>query len=252
MYIDFSKLFHRASKDQTDGGTVHIPTDDSEWPKSWTTIFYKTYGLLPKYFLSRKAPEHDPSLFPSITNRTSERSFTSTPITKEELSTLLLYSCGEVIHNESSTKRAQPSGGPRYPVEAYMLVFRPHDDLPAGVYHYNVRDHALECMGTREFTKTDIEKLFVYPWVQNAAAVMVLTGVFVRTKEKYGQRGYRYALLEAGHIGQNVYLVSQALGLGCCGVGATYDTALEELLDIDGEHEGVLYTLAVGKGSVQG
>ncbi len=250
MRVDFSKLFHRTSKDHTDGGAVHIPTDDSQWPKSWTTIFYKTYELLPKHIFSRKTPKHDPGLFSSITNRKSGRSFAPAPITNEELSTLLLYSCGEIIQSESSTKRAQPSGGPQYPVEAYVLVFRPHDDLSAGVYHYNVRDHTLECMSTREFTKFDIEKLFVYPWVQDVAAAIVLTGVFSRTKEKYGQRGYRYALLEAGHIGQNVYLVSGALGLQCCGVGGSYDTAIEDLLDIDGEYESALYTLAVGKGSL--
>lgn len=247
MNIDFSKLFHRVSKNG-----AGIPADISQWPKTWTTIFYKTYELLTVHTLSRKVPEHDPGLFSSIARRKSGRAFAPVPITKEELSTLLLYSCGEIIGGESSTKRAQPSAGERYPVEAYVLVFRPQDDLPTGIYHYNVREHTLECICVREFTKSDIEKLFVYPWAQDAATVLILTGVFSRTKEKYGQRGYRYALLEAGHIGQNVYLVSGALGLQCCGMGGSYDTAIEELLDIDGEHESVLYTLAVGKGGLQG
>ncbi len=246
MYIDFSKLFHRASKNKDEGGPI-ISADISQWPEAWKTIFYKIYERLPVHGLSRKAPERDPGLFSSIRSRKSGRSFASTPISKEELSTLLLYSCGEIAEDESLTKRSQPSGGSRYPVETYVLVFRSQGDLPAGVYHYNVRDHSLECMCVREFTKSDIEKLFVYPWVQDAAAVLVLTGVFPRTKIKYGQRGYRYTLLEAGHIGQNIYLVSGALGLQCCGMGGSYDTAIEELLDIDGEHESVLYTLAVGK-----
>lgn len=247
MNIDFSKLFHRASKDQGDGGTVHMPTDMSDWPKVWKTILYKTYELLPAHALSRKAPESDPGLFLSITERKSVEDFTSIPITKEELSTLLLYSCGEILQNDSSTKRAQPSGGSRYPVEAYVLVFRTHGDLPTGLYHYNVQDHTLESMCAREFTKEDIRELFIQSWMQDVAAVIVLTGVFSRTKTKYGQRGYRYALLEAGHIGQNVYLVSQALDIKCCAVGGTHDVELEQLLDIDGEHESLLYTLAVGK-----
>lgn len=224
-----------------------MPADVSQWPEAWKTIFYKTYELLPLHKLSRRVPEHDPGLFVSITQRKSERNFTPTPLTKEELSTLLLYSCGEIRQGESSTKRAQPSGGPRYPVEAYVLVFRSDGDLPAGIYHYSIRDHTLECISAREFMKTEIKELFVDSWVQDTAAAIVLTGVFSRTKMKYGQRGYRYALLEAGHIGQNVYLVSQALGLGCCGMGGSYDATLEKLLDIDGEYESVLYTLAVGK-----
>ncbi|OGC87989.1 hypothetical protein A2419_00790 [Candidatus Adlerbacteria bacterium RIFOXYC1_FULL_48_26] len=247
MYIDFSKLFHRASKSKNDG-SANIFTDVSKWPKAWKTIFYKTYELLPSHILSRKVPERDPGLFATITERKSGRSFAPVPITTEELSTLLLYSCGEIVQDDSSTRRAQPSGGPRYPVEAYVLALRSSDDLSAGVYHYNVQNHTLECINAREFSREDIGSLFMYPWVQDAAAVVILTGVFSRTKIKYGQRGYRYALLEAGHIGQNVYLVSQALGLQCCGMGGSYDTPIEELLDIDGENESLLYTLAVGKG----
>ena len=247
MYIDFSKLFHRASKNKNDG-SANIFTDDSQWPKAWKTIFYKTYELLPTHILSRKVPEQDPGLFASITERKSGRSFAPVPITTEELSTLLLYSCGEIVQDDSSTRRAQPSGGPRYPVEAYVLVLRSSNTLQAGVYHYNIQNHTLECIQIREFAEGDIKELFLDSWVQDVAAVIVLTGVFARTKIKYGQRGYRYALLEAGHIGQNVYLVSQALGLQCCGMGGSYDTAIEELLGIDGENESLLYTLAVGKG----
>jgi SagB-type dehydrogenase family enzyme len=90
-------------------------------------------------------------------------------------------------------------------------------------------------------------ELFAYSWVQDASVALILTGVFSRTRVKYGQRGYRYTMLEAGHIGQNVYLVSEALGLKCRGMGGSYDIALEQLLGIDGENESVLYTLILGK-----
>jgi SagB-type dehydrogenase family enzyme len=74
-----------------------------------------------------------------------------------------------------------------------------------------------------------------------------MTDVFWRNQNKYGERGYRYILLEAGHIGQNIYLVSEALGLKCCALGGTRDENLEELVDIDGVTESVVYALAVGK-----
>ena len=76
--------------------------------------------------------------------------------------------------------------------------------------------------------------------------LLAITGVFDRTQVKYGERGYRYALLEAGHVGQNVYLATQALGLGCCGLAGTRDLAIEELLGIDGVTESLLYTLVIG------
>ena len=68
-----------------------------------------------------------------------------------------------------------------------------------------------------------------------------------RCCDKYGKLGYRYILLEAGHIGQNMYLVSEALGLKCCALGGTRDENLEKLIDIDGVTEAVVYGFAVGR-----
>jgi SagB-type dehydrogenase family enzyme len=247
MYIDFSKLFHRATKDIHNDTAAYIREDASKWPETWKAIFYKVYELLPKIALSKALPAHDPGLFSTIARRKTAVAFSGAPISRDELSTLLRYSCGELPQDGASTHRAQPSAGPQYPVETYVLVLRVGTDLPAGVYHYNIRDHTLERLSGKQFAKADIEGLFAYSWVHDAAVAVLLTGVFARTAVKYGQRGYRYMLLEAGHIGQNVYLVSEALGIKCRGMGGSYDMALEELLAIDGEHESVLYTLVLGK-----
>jgi SagB-type dehydrogenase family enzyme len=247
MYIDFSKLFHRATKDIHNDTAAYIREDASKWPESWKTIVYKVYELLPHVALSKALPAYDPGLFSTITERKTAAAFSGEPITHDELSALLRYSCGELPQGEAPTHRAYPSAGPQYPLEAYVLVLRAGTDLPAGVYHYNVRDHALECLSGQQFTKTTIEELFAYSWVNDAAVAVLLTGVFARATVKYGQRGYRYTLLEAGHIGQNVYLVSEALGIKCRGMGGTYDIATEQLLGIDGENESVLYSLILGK-----
>ena len=99
----------------------------------------------------------------------------------------------------------------------------------------------------REFSDEDMGQLFTYPWVKDAAIGFVMTAVFWRNRNKYGERGYRYVLHEAGHIGQNVYLVSEALGLKCCALGGTRDENLEKFIDIDGVTESVVYALALGK-----
>jgi SagB-type dehydrogenase family enzyme len=80
-----------------------------------------------------------------------------------------------------------------------------------------------------------------------AAVCVVLSAVFQRTRWKYRERAYRYILLEAGHIGQNLYLSATSLGLGACAVGAFHDDKLNDLLGVDGEEEAALYILAVGK-----
>ena len=63
---------------------------------------------------------------------------------------------------------------------------------------------------------------------------------------KYGDRGYRHVLAEAGHLAQNLYLISSALGLSCCAMGGYYDEEINNLLDIDGVGESIVYILAIG------
>ena len=149
--------------------------------------------------------------------------------------------------SEGRERRAQASGGARFPIEVYPIVFRSSGELPAGLYHYNVKEHKLGVLLEQEFEDRDIDKLFTYPWVKDAAIGIVMTAVFWRNQNKYGERGYRYVLIEAGHIGQNMYLVSEALGLKCCALGGTRDENLETLIDIDGETESVVYGLALGR-----
>ena len=161
---------------------------------------------------------------------------------------ILKYSCGEIGPlGDGRHRRAQPSGGARFPIEVYPILFRSGEDLSAGLYHYNVKYHKLDVLWDREFGDKVINDIFIYPWVKDVALGLVMTSVFWRNQNKYGERGYRQILLEAGHIGQNVYLVSEALGLKCCALAGTRDENLEKLIDIDGITESVVYTLVIGK-----
>jgi len=64
---------------------------------------------------------------------------------------------------------------------------------------------------------------------------------------KYNERGYRFVLLDAGHLGQNVCLMATAMNLGVLPIGGFLDDELNRLLDIDGVHESVVYPLLVGR-----
>jgi len=243
--VDFSEIFHQSSKDNSKGHPP-IPENSHEWPDEWKTTYYKAYPRLPKITLDDEPPHAD--LFDIIKKRRSQRDFSRMSVTKRELSLLLKYSCGNTGQlGEDRHRRAHPSGGARFPVEIYIVVFRPQKDLAAGLYHYNIKEHALDALWDREFSDDDIGDLFSYPWVKDAALAFVMTAVFWRSQHKYGERGYRYILVEAGHIGQNAYLVSEALGLKYCALGGMRDAALEKLIDIDGVTESVIYALAIGR-----
>ena len=245
MYIDFSSLFHKSSKDLTDRGRANIPKDPEMWPKEWKTVRYKSYPSVPKITLSQKKPKAD--FFELVEKRKSRRDFGGAPISKDTLSTLLLYSCGIVKKTGgANTVRAHPSGGGIFPLEIYPIVFSGSDEIPAGLYHYNVKEHALDTLWRRPFSKADIAELFVYDWVGDASCALILTAIFHRDQMKYGERGYRYVLLDAGYIGENVYLAAEALNLKCCGMGGTLDENLEKLIDIDGISESLVHALILG------
>lgn len=245
MKPNFSRVFHWTSK-QFKRLDFPVSADVRTWPAEWLTTYYKSYPALPKIPLEDSPSQKD--LFAAIRDRASKKDFADAPLTKRELSLLLKYSCGTTgIFDEGRSRRAQPSGGARFPIEVYPLVIRGNKEVPSGLYHYNVKFHALEVLWKREFSGDAIKKLFVYPWVADASVVFLMTAVFWRSQHKYGDRGYRYILIEAGHIGQNIYLVVEALGLKCCAMGGTSDSACEELLDIDGSTESIIYAVVLGK-----
>jgi len=59
-------------------------------------------------------------------------------------------------------------------------------------------------------------------------------------------RGYRHAFLEAGRVGERVYLEAVARGLGACAVGAFYDDEAAALVGVDPAREWVVHFAAVG------
>jgi SagB-type dehydrogenase family enzyme len=80
----------------------------------------------------------------------------------------------------------------------------------------------------------------------SASAVVVLTAVVHRSLRKYGDRGYRHLLIEAGHVAQNLNLVAAAMSLGTLSLGGFFDQDLAALLDVSLEVEIPLYAVAVG------
>jgi SagB-type dehydrogenase family enzyme len=65
--------------------------------------------------------------------------------------------------------------------------------------------------------------------VREAPINIVIAAVYERTTNRYGERGIRYVHMEAGHVGQNLYLQAVARGLGMVVVGAFYDDQVQGL-----------------------
>jgi SagB-type dehydrogenase family enzyme len=82
--------------------------------------------------------------------------------------------------------------------------------------------------------------------VTNTNVVVIITAIRERTMWKYGQRGYRYVWLDAGHLGENLYLVATAMGLGPVGVGGFFDRELNALLALPAKEE-AFYVVCIGQ-----
>jgi SagB-type dehydrogenase family enzyme len=167
-------------------------------------------------------------------------------MTLEELSSLLHSSAGITDTRDPTLAfRAVPSSGALYPIELYLVILDVAD-LEPGVYHYDVQGHRLELLRPGELRREVFQAAVSQEMIWGASLALVMTALFARVQWKYVDRSYRYALLEAGHLGQNVYLAATALGLGPCGIGAYFDDDLNRLLGVDGYDEAVVYLMAVG------
>ena len=111
-----------------------------------------------------------------------------------------------------------------------------------------MQQHRLERVKPGDFSQSLVKAGLNQDFLGEAQVCFVVSGIFQRTRWKYHERAYRYVLLEAGHLGQNLYLAATALGLNVCGVGAFFDEPLNELLGIDGQTEAALYLVTVGHG----
>ncbi len=180
----------------------------------------------------------------AIDSRRSEREFKDMPLSLLELSRLLHYAYG--ITEKREQLRAAPSAGALYPIEIYPVINNV-EGLAQGIYHYFVADHSLALVREGDFRHQMMRHALGEEMMERASVVLVLSAVFERSAWRYRERAYRYILLEAGHISQNIYLVATALGLGTCAVGAFDDQGYNKIMGVDGKKESVIYLMPVGK-----
>ncbi|MDD4985071.1 MAG: SagB/ThcOx family dehydrogenase [Dehalococcoidales bacterium] len=116
-----------------------------------------------------------------------------------------------------------------------------------GIYRYEPSGHTLTTVVTGDMRAELSSAALGQDCVRDGAINIVLTGIYERTTQRYGERGIRYTHMEAGHAAQNVYLQATALNfLGTVVVGAFHDDLVREILGIE-EKEQPLYIIPVGR-----
>lgn len=208
---------------------------------------FKIYSRLNRIKLQRPIGPKS-NLEKILVSRKSFHGFSSKPVSKKEISRILFFAGGIVrVYKNDPTRsgRPYPSAGSKYPLEIYPLVLH-GKDLDRGLYHYNVIEHSLEKL-LAPIDNKDIEDIWMtQKWFKKASVIFLITAVYQRTTIKYGMKGIGYDLIEAGHLGQNIYLVTQSLGIGCSAIGEFKEKQIINLLDINPDEEIPIYYIALG------
>ncbi len=178
----------------------------------------------------------------ALLKRRSRRNYSDKPLSMDYLSQLIFAAGG--ITSDSGGRTA-PSAGSTRPMEIYLII-NSVEGLDPGIYHYAVKKHSLEKIKSGNFSKDIISAGLEQAMLGDADVTFVITAIFDRIRQKYGERGFRYSYMEAGHISQNICLQSVSLGVGSVCVGAFFDTKVNELIGIDGIDEAAIYLHAVG------
>lgn len=183
----------------------------------------------------------------AIRRRKSHRQYLEGTFSMEELSFLLWATQGVQNLTPTGTRRTVPSAGSRHPFETYLAVDRVAGVVP-GLYRYLPFDHALCFVGAEpELAGRLVDGCRDQRFVGQAAVVFIWTVVPYRTEWRYSTISHKVIAIDAGHLCQNLYLASEAIGAGTCAIGAYDQEKMDALVGVDGVEEFVIYVAPVGK-----
>ncbi len=246
--VRFVQLLARAQEDGSEAGgsgtSANQPSDGLGEPTS-------APGLLPARDLAPRRALRVPTSEAMEGRRSAPAVRLGGGVSYTDTSDVLHYAYCERGHGPRPG-RFVPSGGALYPLDLY-LVARLVEGLPKGVYQLDPLRRAL----VNSFGRSGPDRLerflhaapsLMAPIAANASATILVTASFERARYKYGLRGYRLSLFEAGHVVQNAALAASALGLNALGWVGFVDHEMDDLLDLDGVTQSTLYAFSFGRG----
>lgn len=182
----------------------------------------------------------------AISKRRSRRSFSPKPLTLNQLAQFVW--CAQGITDARRSLRAAPSAGATYPLEVFVAVGKGGvAGLAEGVYRYLPSEHALECTMKGDVRGEVAHAALDQESLAEAPVTVLIAADYERTARRYGERARRYVHIEVGHVGENIYLQAEALGLASVAVGAFRDTEVARAFGLTGGLE-PLYLMPVGYG----
>ncbi len=213
------------------------------------------YSIFPKFSLSKKFRQLDNALYKTILSRKTNYNLSRINLNHMDISTLLLNSYFVKEKDENlNTYRSTPSAGKRHASEIFFHYSSKDDkkennlsDFKQGLYYYNPVNEEIRHILNKNCSEELSTMLVQNELVNKTMLHIFVTSVFSRLTSKYDDRGYRFLLIEAGHIAQNINLVATAMGLSCINIGGFYEEPVNHFLEIDGTNHSTVYMILIGK-----
>lgn len=183
--------------------------------------------------LAQAGPDHplsspNDALQKLMTARKSIRSWSPRPVSMKQLGSLMA-----AFARSRSGMRTFPSAGATYAVEVYCMLNRVESELSGTVVRYNADNHSLSVIG-RAPSAEEIAALINLDGDGTMPPLIFLIALLAeRTTAKYGERGGRFALIEAGQALQNLALRIEAEGMVGVELGGLLDDRVRALLKLD-------------------
>jgi SagB-type dehydrogenase family enzyme len=242
-YIEAARVFHEVTK--------HSYTSVRSSPHllDWDIkpLPYKIYPGAASVALPR---DLNLSAMPTLAALSSSaQQESSAPIDISALTRLLFCADGltrkKRVGNEDYHFRAAASAGALYPVEIYVSAASV-EGLETGLYHFSPADLRMSGLRRGDWREYVARAAANRPSILRASAVIALTAIYWRSEWKYRARAYRYCYWDAGTMLANLLAAAAADGISAEVITAFEDPALEALLGIDGDVEGVVALIALG------
>lgn len=192
------------------------------------------------------------NIFDCIAQRRSTRFYSTDSLSLEELSYLLWATQGITGMNKRGlTLRTVPCSGATHTFETYLMIMRV-EGVGQGIYRYLPVEHKLLFMFKLDELEAKIDDItldqpFVPNFAKKASVLFAWSTTPYRSEWKYDISAHKKILIDVGHVCQNLYLASESIGAGACAIGIYDQKLIDEVLQLDGEEEFIIYLGAVGK-----
>lgn len=164
----------------------------------------------------------DLNLLKVLAKRKSYRSFSNDNISRAKILTLCRAGYGML----STGHITVPSAGGLYPLSLYVVVPKDMKEIPMGYYEYDPgRDTLL--MHEDEPDIEQIKFCFNNEEMINDTIQIIISADVDSVAYKYGNRAYRFCLIEAGHAAQNITIAATEMYLGTCEMGGLLDQSIK-------------------------